>query len=291
MSDSITGNPNRRPQYLVNEKLVDEGMLPHMVQNRGFHFADGFFETIRVAHGKPQHLPLHFNRIIKSLNAHHIRAAENFNLESFTSALGRLIHANHLQPGGRIRVNFIRDGGGRYMPNSNELLWIAETEPLNKNKFALNDKGIAIDLYPGMKKPITPLANFKNIAASIYVQASIWAQENDLDDALVSNENDHVIESSHSNIFIVKSGALYTPKLEGGPVGGVMRASIINIALANTFKVYECNLDKQELLSADELFLSNAINGVQWVARFGKKRFYNKTAREFIRLINESLIH
>ncbi len=291
MSDSITWNPERRQKYLVNGELVDEARLPHAIQNRGFRFADGFFETIRVVFGKAQHLPLHYQRLTNSLQAHRIKPTSGFSFTAFSLAIAALIDANELNEGGRIRVTFIRDGSGRYTPNSNGLLWIAESEILKRNEFILNEKGLTVDLFSAMKKHVDPLANFKNIAASIYIQASIWAQENNLDDVLISNEQNHIIESSHSNLFLVSNGVLYTSGLDGGPVGGVMRATIINIALANKFKVFECNLNPQELLQADELFLSNAVNGIQWVASYRTKRFYNKTARELTRLINESLIH
>mgnify|MGYP006074490757 CR=1 FL=1 len=291
MSDSILWNPEPRAAYLVNGKLVDASGLPNPIENRGFRFADGFFETIRVAHGKAQHVSLHFNRVINSLQAHRIEEPSDFNLESFSAALDQLIASNKLHQGGRIRASFIRDGGGRYTPRSNDLLWIAEGELLDQNEFIINEKGLAVDLFAEMRKPASPLANFKNIAASLYVQASIWAQKNGLDDALISNEQFNVIESSRSNIFLVSNGVLYTSDLDGGPVGGVMRAAIINVALANQYKVYECNLTPQELLRADELFLTNAIMGIQWVSSYRTKRYYNKTAKELTQLINANLLH
>ena len=70
-----------------------------------------------------------------------------------------------------------------------------------------------------------------------------------------------------------------------------MRAAIINVAIENGYKVYECTLTPQELLRADELFLTNAVAGIQWVSSYRTKRYYNKTARELIRLINANLRH
>ncbi len=291
ISETIQWNPEPRVVYLVDGQLVDESRLPGSIRNRGFRYADGFFETIRVAHGKAQHLSLHFNRIINSLKAHRIQAPGDFNLSVFSAAVERLIQANSLLEGGRIRASFIRDGEGRYTPTSNALLWIAECEPIDHNAFQINEKGISVDLFLAMKKSISPLANFKNIAANLYVQASIWAAEHELDDALISNDQNSIIESSRSNIFLVSNGVLYTSGLDDGPVGGVMRAAIINVAIENGYKVYECTLTPQELLRADELFLTNAVAGIQWVSSYRTKRYYNKTARELIRLINANLRH
>ena len=290
MSDSIQLNTEPGAIYIVNGKLTDDSALPNPIQNRGFRFADGFFETIRIVHGRAQHLQLHFNRITNSLQAHRINKPIEFDLISFSHAIDVLVQANGLDQGGRIRASFLRDGGGRYTPQSNDLMWVAECESMDQNEFCINEKGISVDLFSDMRKPASPLANFKNIAATLYVQAAIWAESKGLDDALVSNEQYNVIESSRSNIFLVSNGVLYTSGLDSGPVGGVMRAAIINVALANQYKVYECNLTPQELLRADELFLSNAIIGIQWVSSYRTKRYYNQTSKDLVQLINESLI-
>ena len=86
MSDANQRNSEPRARYLVNGKLTNESALPNPIQNRGFRFADGFFETIRIAHGKAQHLELHFNRITNSLQAHRINKPVDFDLNSFSHA-------------------------------------------------------------------------------------------------------------------------------------------------------------------------------------------------------------
>jgi branched-chain amino acid aminotransferase len=187
-------------------------------------------------------------------------------------------------------MTFFRDGGGRYTPETKSVFWVAEAEALEHNVFEINEQGLHVDLYTDMKKTKGPLSNFKNLAATIYVQSAIWASNQELDDALISNEQFQVIESSRSNLFLVSNGVLYTPGLESGPVGGVMRAAIINVALANEYKVYECNLTPQEMLRADELFLTNAIRGIQWVASYRTKRYFNTTSRTLVNQLNATLL-
>ena len=97
---------------------------------------------------------------------------------------------------------------------------------------------------------------FKNIHSQIYIQAAIYAKEKNIGDVLVLNSDDNIIEATSSNVFLVSGGDLYTPKLSSGPVGGVMRATIINLAISMGIKVFECNLTPQELLKADEVFLT-----------------------------------
>jgi branched-chain amino acid aminotransferase len=151
----------------------------------------------------------------------------------------------------------------------------------------LNDEGFVIDLYNEIKKPVNKISNFKTTSALPYVMAGIYAREKKLNDVLLVNDTNNIIESTNSNIFIVCNGVLYTPGLTDGCVAGVMRMQIINLALENKFKVYECGLTPQNLLIADEVFLTNAVKGMQWVVSYKMKRYFNKVTRELLGLLND----
>ena len=243
-----------------------------------------------MCNGVPQHVELHWNRVEKSLEAHRIEKPANWDIHSWKTALESLCQANGVDAGGRLRVSFFRMAGGRYTPQTNALEWIAEVEPLDSNAYTLNENGLAVDVYPDMKKLNGPLANFKNTSALLYVQASLWAREKELDDALITNTSHSIIESTRSNLFLVSNRVLYTPGLESGPIGGVMRAAVINLALEEGFKVYECNISPGEMLRADELFLTNAVRGIQWVASYRTKRYFNTTSKSLIESLNSRLI-
>lgn len=289
MREMLNWKPEKRRKFLVNGELCEEAGLPHPTQNRAFQYGDGFFETIRVCYGRAQFLEFHWDRIQASMQGHRINPPANWNFTTFQQDVNALIHANDITDGGRLRISFFRAAGGRYTPVTNELVWIGEIEPLETNSYTLNEKGIAVDVYPDMKKLKGPLANFKNSSAAIYVQAALWAQNQGLEDALVTNTTHNIIESTRSNLFLVSNRVLYTPGLDSGPVGGVMRAAIINLAIAEGYKVYECNISPQEMLRADELFLTNAIRGIQWVARYRTKRYFNSTAKALIGMLNRDV--
>ncbi|MGB1074981.1 MAG: aminotransferase class IV [Flavobacteriales bacterium] len=279
-----------REHFVVNGSMTQASILPHTIRNRAFNYADGFFETIRISHGRLQNLELHYSRISDSFEGHKMNVPQNFNSISFEASLTELIQKKNIQQGGRVRVTFFRDGGGRYTPTSNDVWWVAEAESIDANEFQLNEEGLVVDIYPEMKKTRTPLANFKNLAAQIYVHSGIWAREQELSEALISNERNHIIESTKSNLFLVSNRVLYTPGLDGGPVGGIMRAAVIQVALSHGYKVYECDLTPQELLRADEMFLTNAIRGIQWVTAYRTKRYFSSTAKELVELLNQALV-
>ena len=121
----------------------------------------------------------------------------------------------------------------------------------------------------------------------IYILASIKAAESGLDDLLISNEKGGILESSSSNLFVVSNGVLYTPGLDEGCLAGTMRMLIINLALKNGIKVYECNILPQNLLAADEIFLTNAIKGITWVSGYRTKRYFNNMSKKMTAILNE----
>ena len=165
-----------------------------------------------------------------------------------------------------------------------------ELTPIHSNKFDLNENGKHVDLCVDHKKDVNKLAIFKNLNCQVYIQASLFANEKGLDDALVQNYRGSIIEATSSNIFLVSNGVLYTSGLEDGPVAGTMRMQIINLALENGIKVYECTLTPQNLLAADELFMTNAIQGIQWVSSYRTKRYFNDTAVRLVEMLNKRVL-
>ena len=133
-----------------------------------------------------------------------------------------------------------------------------------------------VDFYPDMC--ITPdiLSPIKSINAQLYVMAAIYASENNIDDCIITNSTGGAAEGISSNIFFIQKGILYTPSIDQGCVNGVMRKIIIEIAKEAKIPVVECPVYKEELFDADELFLTNVIQGIQWIKGFRKKRYYHK---------------
>ena len=256
---------------LHNQDLLRKEEFSLKIDNRSFLYSDGFFETIKVINFKCCNFSYHYRRIEKSCNLYKF----NFNISetNLNTLLEKLVKENNVI-GGRIRVVFFRDSGGKYLPLNNSSSFIAEIEP-GENYFSFNKNGLEIGLYTQIKKGISPLSNCKSTSANISVFASIYAKENDLDDCLIVNSNNNIIQSSNSNLFIVKDESIITPPLLDACVNGTMRSFIIQ-----NFEVQEKSITEHELLVADELFLTNAIKGVRWVEKFIEKKYQsNKIAK------------
>ena len=108
-----------------------------------------------------------------------------------------------------------------------------------------------------------------------------------MDDCLIVNSDNNIIQSTNSNLFIVRDNCIITPPISDACVSGTMRSFIIQ-----NFEVQERSITEHEILVTDELFLTNAIKGVRWVGKFLEKKYQsNKIAKlVFEKLISETYL-
>jgi branched-subunit amino acid aminotransferase/4-amino-4-deoxychorismate lyase len=255
--------------------------------NRGHLYGDGVFESIRIMNGVPINLENHIHRLLEGAKAIKMRTAAFHNFDFFRGRILELCQKSGIVEGGRCRISLDRVTGGAYKPESNECTFFIEVYPYDTNNFELNSKGLEIDLYSDIKKQKNFLSNFKTKSGLMYVMAAVNASERKLDDVLISNDKGGILESSSCNLFVVSNGVLYTPGLDEGCLAGTMRMQIINLALNNGIKVYECNILPQNLLAADEIFLTNSIRGINWVSGYRTKRYFNNMSRRLVALLND----
>ncbi|MED5318178.1 MAG: aminotransferase class IV, partial [Bacteroidota bacterium] len=189
----------------------------------------------------------------------------------------------------RIRLTAFRAGEGAYAPETDEVSWVATATTMNEEGFGLPAKGLDVDIYQDLVKHLGPLSKFKNLASTVYIHAARHAAQHGWGDALILNPDQRIIESSRSNLFVVSNGVLYTPSLDDGCVGGIMRSVLIRTAVDHGVKVYEAALTPQNLLQADELFLTNAVRGIEWVSSYKTKRYFHAIAEKLADWIQESV--
>lgn len=255
--------------------------------NRSFRYGDALFETIRLANYNPQFLKEHLQRLIAGMEVLKMERNPNLNSTFLEHAILELAQKNNVTSDGRVRLTVYRNEGGLYAPSDNQVSFVIEVYPLDEKGYILNQKGYTVDLFTEFKKAQNALSSIKSANSAIYVMAGIHKIHNKLDECLLLNDKHHIIEGISSNIFAVKNGVLYTPPVGDGCVDGVMRKKIIEIAQANKIAVYEISIMQNVLLGADELFLTNTINGIRWVVAYKQKRYFNDTSQKLTQKLNE----
>lgn len=275
--------------YIIyNGDILDDAQ-PYMdANNRAFKFGDGAFESIRIINGEPHNLGAHISRLTEFLKIIQVDIPDYFSVDFFHQKVKKICELNQILLGGRVRLTAFRAGSGNYIPSENNVSWVMTAVKLDNNLFTLNTEGISVDLYSEMKKTQTALSPYKTANAMLYIMAGLYARQKRLDDCLLVNDKGAVLEGSSSNLFLVSNGVLYTPPISDGCVAGTMRMCVINTALSNGIKVYESSITPQHLLMADELFLTNSIQGVRWVSAYRSKRFFNTMSHQLVKMLNDS---
>jgi branched-subunit amino acid aminotransferase/4-amino-4-deoxychorismate lyase len=271
-----------------NGQLVSNEELLLASNNRAFYYGDGFFETIRMINGKPVHLEDHIDRMNRSYQFLQLVPPFNTDIDTLTGLLMELASANGVKSGGRARITFYRSSGGFYTPHTDHCNFLAECKALTNPLFDFNRTGIHLALYTQNLKPVQPLYTLKSLNSLIYVLAGIHARNQHCDDSLIMNDYENIIESTHSNLFIVRNGTIITPGLDEGCIPGVMRKNILKIIENKTEYSLERGIIRQkDLMEADEVFLTNSIRGIQWVVGFKEKRYYHKVSASLSDLLNQ----
>ncbi|MFN5183589.1 MAG: aminotransferase class IV [Bacteroidota bacterium] len=255
--------------------------------NRAFRYGDALFETIRVINGRIMFLPDHMRRIKLGMAMLRMNIPNEFSSDSIARLIHQLIKVNEINSDVRIRFTVFRNEGGFYTPVSNDISFLIETEDLTESGYQLNENGYTVEVYHEIKKPKNKLASLKSGNALIYVLAGIYKKDIKMDDVILLNEDGNICESVSSNIFFVKNGALYTPSLSESCVEGVLRKQVLEIAQQNRILCYEINIPLNTMLNSDEIFLTNAIQGVRWVGEYKTKNYQNKMAIFMIQKLNE----
>ena len=256
--------------------------------NRGHLYGDGVFESVRIMSGKTLNLENHILRMMAGAKAIKLRTPAYYSTAFFEEKITELLQKSEIKDGGRCRLSLDRMPGGAYLPETNESSFYIEVYPYQVSHFELNAKGFEVDIYLDIKLQKNFLSNYKTKAGLHYVMAALSAKEKELDDVFMSDYRGNILETSSCNLFIVSNGVLYTPGLEEGCIAGTMRMQIINLAIENKIKVYECAILPQHLLSADEIFITNAIRGINWIGGYRTKRYFNNMSRKLVVLLNEN---
>jgi len=273
--------------FVNNNGTILPADAPSIVAgSRAFLYGDGLFESIRIVHGMPINLQAHMQRLVKGAELLKIRIPSFFTEDFIKEQIVGLLLKCQINAGGKCRLSLDRIHGGTYRPDSNDAMYFIEVQPIDENDFLLNYKGLEVDIYRDIKIYPSLLSPYKTKNGLTKVLAAISAQELNLDDFILQNDRGNLIESTNSNLFIVSNGVLYTPGLQEGCLAGTMRMQIINLAVQNGIRVYECSVLPHNLLSADEVFLTNAISGVKWIGGYRTKRYMNNTARRLVMLLN-----
>ena len=119
------------------------------------------------------------------------------------------------------------------------------------------------------------------------VLGSVYAKENQYENCLLLNTNKSIVEALNGNLFLVKDNVIKTPPLEDGCLNGIMRKQVLEIIKKiPDFECIEASISPFELQKADELFVTNVIQGIQPIKVYRKKNFTTDVSQSILAKLN-----
>jgi branched-chain amino acid aminotransferase len=256
------------------EHLPDDLLL---VQ-RGLYYGDSVFESIRVLGGRLPLWPQHWARLLAASRLMDYDWPSDWTSDFFHSEILKVLPA----PNARVRLTVWRSTGGLYRPDNNTPRYLVSTQMLHADRYEWHTQGVRAGVCTSVYLPVDAYSGLKTLNAARYVAASIEAQRNGWDDVIILNAYKRVCEAVSSNVFWWEGDDLFTTPLADGPVTGVFRSLLLSLTDVKMPTIREKSITPEALLEADEVFLTNAVQGIRWVKYLqGKDLKYHKTMQLF----------
>ena len=232
------------------------------ILDHGFLFGDSIYEVICTNKGRPCFLDEHLRRLYESASAisldipHDIQwIKENINATLVASG----------NPDSYVRIIITRGVGELDLDPSSclepNIIIFVKSIPIIPDE--CYEKGIAVSLVSvkrNSRDSLNPAVKTGNYLNNIL--AKVEAQKIGADDAIMVNTWGQLTEATTSNIFFVKNGCLHTPETGCGILSGITREKIIQLAHENGITLEEGKWLGDELVNADEIFLSGTVKKI-----------------------------
>ncbi len=251
----------------LNGNIIREEEATVSINDRGLLLGDGIFESLRAYRGIPFLLKAHLERFFKGAQKLRIKLQENE--ETLTWIIKKLIEVNNLQDA-YIRITLTRGSGGRGIDitdcNNPTLCIITRQYTASEN--TIYTSGVSAGILNRRNNRLPEDCYLKSISFLNYILARNEVRDRNLFEGILLNQNEQITEGTVSNVFFVKDKKIYTPSAEAGILIGVTRQEVIKIARHIGLKVEEGLYTREDLIEADEMFLTNSLMEIVPVRNF-----------------------
>jgi branched-chain amino acid aminotransferase len=261
--------------FLLHNGIFHKNSAPLVAaDNRGLRYGDGLFETLKCINGKIQLADWHFERLFHGLQLLEFELPAYFNQENIAGQVVALCKKNQHSTA-RVRINVFRGNGGLYDAENHFPDCIIQSWHLPGAGFQLNENGLVAGIYPDARKTMDKFSNLKSNNYLPYTMAALHAKKQKWNDAFLLNAADRICDATIANIFIIKNEIIYTCPLQEGCVAGIIRRFLLEYLPAHGLSFQEKRITVDDLLAADEVFLTNSIKGIRWVSHCGGAFYSN----------------
>jgi len=253
-----------KPLWLVNGQPT--GIDP---ADRGLAYGDGLFETMAAHDGDVRWLELHLDRLEEGCRRLEIPSLPRALLE-------REIRAHCPRTGSAVVKLIVTRGPGArgYAPSDDSApTRVLSLSPWPKFSARHYRQGIAVHVLRMRLGENPLLAGLKHLNRLEQVLAQLELRGHAVEQGLLLDTSGLVVGGTSSNLFAVSGAKLVTPTLQRCGIKGVMRRAVLETARVLGIDAEERDLSLEQTLSADELFVTNALFGIWPIATIDVQRF------------------
>ena len=279
----------------MNGKLVPFKNAKVHVLTHALHYSTSIFEGIRC-YDTPEgsaifRLPEHVDRFFNSAKMYSMKMP--YSKKKISDAIVNTVKSSKLKQCYIRPLAYYGYGTMGLTPTNNKVdvsisCWEWKMGESKAGKFSgakcKISKWIRID-SKSQPMQAKSAANYSNAAL-----ARMEALNSGYDEAIMLNNKGHVAEGSAENIFMVKNEKIITPPLDADILNGITRDSAIKLLRSNKIKVVEKNLRINDLLKADEIFMTGTAAEVKSVTRVNKTKIGNGKIGEFTKELQKSFM-
>jgi branched-chain amino acid aminotransferase len=279
----------------MNGKLVPFKNAKVHVLTHALHYSTSIFEGIRC-YDTPEgsaifRLPEHVDRFFNSAKAYSMKMP--YSKKKISDGIINTVKASKLKQCYIRPLAYYGYGTMGLTPTNNKVdvsisCWEWKMGESKAGKFSgarcKISKWIRID-SKSQPMQAKSAANYSNAAL-----ARMEALNAGYDEAIMLNNKGHVAEGSAENIFVVKNGKITTPPLDADILNGITRDSAIKLLKSNKIKVIEKNLRINDLLKADEIFMTGTAAEVKSVTRVNKTKIGSGKMGDITKELQESFM-
>ncbi len=239
----------------LNDKLIETDQACISVSDSGFMYGTGLFETMRAHNGVVFALDDHLDRLFFSAKT--LAIHNTYDKQYIADAIYKVLQANNLEDA-RIRLTLTAGPMAESEDRRTGTLLITATRLVPyPPEFYTN--GVTVVLCPFRQNPNDPTTGHKVTSYFARMTALRLAHQKRAAEAIWFTPDNQMAEGCISNVFIVKDSQLYTPPINTPVLAGVARKAVCHIAMDESIKLTEKKLTIEDLLGAEEVFLTNVV--------------------------------
>lgn len=223
--------------------------------DEGFFFGIGAFETIAVENGSPIFLVEHYNRLKDTMDFFRIEIP----MGRIEAEVRHCLEQTEMKVGRKVLKITV----------SPENLLVTTRENTYQEKDY--QRGFSVEISNIRRNETSPFVYHKtlNYGENLWEKKAFKAKG--IDEPVFLNAKGELSEGASTNVFLVKSGKIFTPSVESGLLPGILRGYI-----CRKYEVEERPIRHEELAECEEMFLTNSLLGIMPVDSLGRRRFQQR---------------